>query len=141
MRVKDLKGKRKTRLSIQRMNFMLGPYFHIDMIWIYWSYIVWIALLKATNALLKVFTKISKHINIRLFYFTQCGSLPLFFFFFFFFFFIMIVLLNTWIYFQFFLKIDLILWDKLNCNFKYIFFNEISFIKKIVLAMGQINKK
>ena len=141
MCVKDLRGKRKTRLSIWRMNFMLGPYFHIDMIWIDWSYFVCIALLKATNALLKVFTKISKHINIRLFYFTQWGSLPLFFFFFFFLFFIMIVLLNTWIYFQFFLIIDLILWDKLNCNFKYIFFNEIGFIKKIVLAMGQINKK
>ena len=55
--------------------------------------------------------------------------------------FCVIVLLNTWIYFQFFLIIDLILWDKLNCNFKYIFFNEIGFIKKIVLAMGQINKK
>ena len=60
IRVKDLKGKRKTRLSIRRMNFMLGPYFHIDMIWIDWSYIVCIALLKATNALLKVSTKISK---------------------------------------------------------------------------------
>ena len=56
----DVKGKRKTRLSIQCMNFMLGPYFHIDMIWIDWSYIVCIALLKATNALLKVSTKISK---------------------------------------------------------------------------------
>ena len=60
MRMKDLKGKCKTRLSIRRMNFMLGPYFHIDMIWIEWSYIVCIALLKATNALLKVSTKISK---------------------------------------------------------------------------------
>ena len=54
MRVKDLKRKCKTGLSIWRMNFMLGPYFHIDMIWIDWSYIVCIALLKATNALLKV---------------------------------------------------------------------------------------
>ena len=53
----------------------------------------------------------------------------------------MTVLLNTWIYFQFFLKIDLILWDKFNCNFKYIFINEIGFIKKIVLVVGQINKK
>ena len=53
----------------------------------------------------------------------------------------MIVLLNTWIYFQFFLKIDLILWDKFNCNFKYIFINEIGFIEKIVLVVGQINKK
>ena len=42
---------------------------------------------------------------------------------------------------QFFLKIDLILWDKFSCNFKYIFINEIGFIKKIVLVVGQINKK
>ena len=41
----------------------------------------------------------------------------------------------------FFLKIDLILWDTFSCNFKYIFINEISFIKKIVLVVGQINKK
>ena len=41
----------------------------------------------------------------------------------------------------FFLKIDLIFWDKFNCNFKYIFINEIGFIKKIVLVVGQINKK
>ena len=40
-----------------------------------------------------------------------------------------------------FLKIDLILWDKFNCNFKYIFINEICFIKKIILVVGQINKK
>ena len=53
----------------------------------------------------------------------------------------MIVLLNTWIYFQFFLKIDLILWYKFNCNFKYIFINEIGFIEKIVLVVGEINKK
>ena len=42
---------------------------------------------------------------------------------------------------QFFLKIDLILWDKFSCNFKYIFINEIGFIKKIVLVVGKINKK
>ena len=41
----------------------------------------------------------------------------------------------------FFLKIDLIWWDKFSCNFKYIFINEIGFIKKIVLVVGQINKK
>ena len=35
----------------------------------------------------------------------------------------------------------MILWDKFNCNFKYIFINEIGFIKKIVLVVGQINKK
>ena len=45
------------------------------------------------------------------------------------------------ILFTFFLKIDLILWDKFSCNFKYIFINEIGFIKKIVLIVGQINKK
>ena len=39
------------------------------------------------------------------------------------------------------LKIDLIWWDKFSCNFKYIFINEIGFIKKIVLVVGQINKK
>ena len=50
----------------------------------------------------------------------------------------MIVLLNTWIYYSIFLKIDLIWWDKFSCNFKYIFINEIGFIKKIVL--GRINK-
>ena len=42
---------------------------------------------------------------------------------------------------QFFLKIDLIWWDKFSCNFKYIFINEIGFIKKIVLVVGQINNK
>ena len=42
---------------------------------------------------------------------------------------------------QFFLKIDLIWWDKFSWNFKYIFINEIGFIKKIVLILGQINKK
>ena len=41
----------------------------------------------------------------------------------------------------FFLKIDLIWWDKFSCNFKYIFLSEIGFIKKIVLVVGQINKK
>ena len=41
----------------------------------------------------------------------------------------------------FLLKIDLIWWDKFSCNFKYIFINEIGFIKKIVLVLGQINKK
>ena len=40
----------------------------------------------------------------------------------------------------FFLKIDLIWWDKFSCNLKYIFINEIGFIKKIVLIVGQINK-
>ena len=35
----------------------------------------------------------------------------------------------------------LIWWDKFNWNFKYIFINEIGFIKKIVLVVGQINKK
>ena len=49
MRVKDLKRKCKTRLSIQRMNFMLGPSFHIDMIWIDWSYIICVALLKGVQ--------------------------------------------------------------------------------------------
>ena len=53
----------------------------------------------------------------------------------------MIVLLNTWIYYSVFLKIDLIWWDKFSRNFKYIFINEIGFIKKIVLVVGQINKK
>ena len=54
---------------------------------------------------------------------------------------LMIVLLNTWIYYSiFFLKIDLIWWDKFSCNLKYIFINEIGFIKKIVLIVGQINK-
>ena len=45
------------------------------------------------------------------------------------------------ILFNFFLKIDLILWDRFSCNFKYISINEIDFIKKIVLIVGQINKK
>ena len=60
-----------------------------------------------------------------------------------FFFFLVIVLLNTWIYYSiFFLKIDLIWWDKFSCNFMYIFINEIGFIKKkIVLIVGKINKK
>ena len=53
-----------------------------------------------------------------------------------------IILLNAWIYYSiFFLKIDLIWWDKFRCNFKYIFINEIGFIKKIVLVVGQIKKK
>ena len=57
-------------------------------------------------------------------------------------FFLMIVFINTWIYYSiFFLKIDLIWWDKFSCNFKYIFINEIGFIKKIVLVEEQINKK
>ena len=43
--------------------------------------------------------------------------------------------------FFFFLKIDFIWWDKFSFNFKYIFINEIGFIKKIVLVVGQINKK
>ena len=50
--------------------------------------------------------------------------------------FFIIVLLNTWIFIQFFLKIYLICWDKFSSNFKYIFINEICFIKKIV---GKIN--
>ena len=45
------------------------------------------------------------------------------------------------ILFNFFLKIDLIWWDEFNFNFKYIFINEIGFIKKIVLVVEQINKK
>ena len=54
----------------------------------------------------------------------------------------MIVLLNIWVYYSiFFLKIDLIWWDKFSCNFKYIFINEIDFINKIVLVVGKINKK
>ena len=58
------------------------------------------------------------------------------------FFFFVIVLLNTWIYYSILKKkIDLIWWDKFSCNFKYIFINEINFIKKIVLVIGQINKK
>ena len=36
-----------------------------------------------------------------------------------------------------FIKIYLIWWDKFSCNFKYIFINEIGFIKKIVLIVGQ----
>ena len=36
----------------------------------------------------------------------------------------------------FFLKIDLFWWDKFSYNFKYIFINEIGFIKKIVLVVG-----
>ena len=36
----------------------------------------------------------------------------------------------------------MIWWDKFSCNFKYIFINEIGFIKKkIVLIVGKINKK
>ena len=51
--------------------------------------------------------------------------------------FFVIILLNAWIYYSiFFLKIDLIWWDKFSCNFKYIFINEIGFIKKIVLIVG-----
>ena len=45
------------------------------------------------------------------------------------------------ILFNFFLKIDLIWWDIFSCNFKYIFIDEIGFIKKIVLVIGQINKR
>ena len=46
------------------------------------------------------------------------------------------------ILFNFFQKNDLIWWDKFSCNFKYIFINEIGFIKKkFVLVVGQINKK
>ena len=58
------------------------------------------------------------------------------------FFIFMIVLLNTWIYYSFFfLKIDLIWWDEFNFNFKYIFINDIGFIKRIVLVVGQVKKK
>ena len=45
------------------------------------------------------------------------------------------------ILFNFFLKIDLIWCDKFSCNFKYISINEIGFIKKIILVVGQIKKK
>ena len=31
-------------------------------------------------------------------------------------------------------------WDKFSCNFKYIFINEIGFIKKIVLVVGKLTK-
>ena len=51
--------------------------------------------------------------------------------------FFVIVLLNTWIYYSIFSKTW---WEKFNCNFKYIFINEIGFIKKIVLVVGKINK-
>ena len=61
--------------------------------------------------------------------------------FFFFFFFYDFLFKKFNILLNFFLKIDLILWDTFSCNFKYIFINEISFIKKIVLVVGQINKK
>ena len=48
-----------------------------------------------------------------------------------------IILLNAWIYYLiFFVKIDSIWCDKFSCNFKYIFINEIGFIKKIVLVIG-----
>ena len=57
-----------------------------------------------------------------------------------FFFFLMIVLLNTWIYYSIFSKIDLIWWDNFSYNFKYIFINEIGFIKKIVLVVGKLTK-
>ena len=36
---------------------------------------------------------------------------------------------------------DLIWWDEFSYNFKYIFINEIGFINKNVLVVGQINKK
>ena len=52
-----------------------------------------------------------------------------------------IVLLNTWIYYSVFSKIDLIWWDKFSCNFKYIFINEMSFIKKNCISCREINKK
>ena len=45
------------------------------------------------------------------------------------------------ILFNFFLKIDLIWWDEFSYSFKYIFINEIGLIKKIVLVVGQVNKK
>ena len=46
-----------------------------------------------------------------------------------------------WYIIQFFLKIELIWWDKFSCNFEYIFIIEIGFIKKIILIVGKINKK
>ena len=52
-------------------------------------------------------TLLFKHININLFYSTQCGSLPLFcyvLYYEFFFFFLVIFLLNTWIYYSIFSK-------------------------------------
>ena len=91
-------------------------------------------LLFKTNILILVYFILPN--TVLYLYFVMCYNMS-----FFFFFFLMIFLLNTWIYFQFFLKIDLILWDKFNCNFKYIFINEIGFIKKIVLVVGKINKK
>ena len=45
------------------------------------------------------------------------------------------------ILFNFKKKIDLIWRDKFSCNFKYTFINKISFIKKIILVIGKINKK
>ena len=45
------------------------------------------------------------------------------------------------ILFNFKKKIDLIWRDKFSCNFKYIFIDEIGFIKKIVPVVGQINKR
>ena len=53
------------------------------------------------------FSYLNKHININLFYSTQCGSLPLFcyvLYYEFFCFFVMIVLLNAWIYYSIFSK-------------------------------------
>ena len=52
------------------------------------------------------------------------------------------VLLNTWIIiFSFLLNINLIWWDKFICNFKYIFINETSFIKKkIVIVAGKLTR-
>ena len=52
-----------------------------------------------------------------------------------------IVLLNTWIYYSIFSKNLFDLMDIFTYNFNYIFINEIGFIKKIVLVVGQINKK
>ena len=59
----------------------------------------------------------------------------------FFFFFNDFLVKHLDILFNFFLKIDLIWWDKFSCNFKYIVINEIGFIKKNVLVVEQINKK
>ena len=41
---------------------------------------------------------------------------------------------------QFLLKISLIWWDKVICNFKYIFINETSFIKNNCNSYGQMSK-
>ena len=42
---------------------------------------------------------------------------------------------------QFLLKISLIWWNKIICNFKYIFINETGFIKNNCNSCGKIDKK